>query len=62
MRLVREGSFYEGVRATLIDKGQSPKWGKPFEDITREEVESYFRPFSEEEGIEELDFDILADN
>ena len=42
--------FYEGVRAALIDKDQSPQWNfKNFEDISATQVESFFQPLGEKE-------------
>lgn len=43
---LRPGSdFYEGVRAILVDKDQSPKWNPTsLTDVTPEMVESYFAP------------------
>src|SRR6185312_6711430 len=39
--------FFEGVRALLIDKDQKPKWNpSTIEGVTREMVESHFKPVS----------------
>ncbi|XP_043290182.1 3-hydroxyisobutyryl-CoA hydrolase, mitochondrial isoform X2 [Venturia canescens] len=41
--LTREGDFYEGVRALLIDKDQKPIWNpKSLEDVTDEHVAKFF--------------------
>jgi enoyl-CoA hydratase/carnithine racemase len=47
---MREGSdFYEGIRATLIDKDRQPKWNPAsVEQVTDEMVESYFAPLEHE--------------
>lgn len=53
-RLVRkcceDQDFYEGVRALLIDKDNSPKW-KPatLSEVTDEKIDKYFSPMSEDE-------------
>jgi enoyl-CoA hydratase len=45
--------FYEGVRAVLIDKGQTPRWRPPtLAEIDDEMIEAYFAPI----GNRELDF------
>jgi len=39
--------FFEGVRALLIDKDQTPKWNPPTIDgVTREMVDAHFKPVS----------------
>lgn len=44
-RFVQEHDFFEGIRAAIIDKDQSPKWqpGK-LADVTVQQVEKYFAP------------------
>jgi len=46
---MREGSdFYRGIRAALVDKDGNPGWSPAkLEDVTAEEVESYFAPLGE---------------
>jgi enoyl-CoA hydratase/carnithine racemase len=49
---MREGSdFYQGIRATLIDKvGDPPQWSpSTLEEVTDDMVEEYFRPLGEHE-------------
>ena len=42
--------FYEGVRAMLIDKDQSPRWRPPtLADIGDEMIEAYFAPIGDRE-------------
>jgi 3-hydroxyisobutyryl-CoA hydrolase len=43
---VRPGAdFYEGIRATLIDKDHGPKWNPAtLEDVTKDMIEKYFLP------------------
>ncbi|OUR76377.1 enoyl-CoA hydratase [Alphaproteobacteria bacterium 46_93_T64] len=44
-RIVKGVDFYEGTRAVLIDKDQSPAWSPSvLEEISKEDVESYFLP------------------
>jgi hypothetical protein len=42
--------FYEGVRAAVIDKDQSPKWNPSnVEEVTVDVIDSYFAPSSDGE-------------
>jgi enoyl-CoA hydratase/carnithine racemase len=44
-----KSDFYEGIRAMLIDKDQSPKWNpRTLQDVTPDIVESYFAPLTDE--------------
>ena len=53
-RFMRGHDFYEGVRAIIIDKDQSPKWEPAMlEDVSAVEVDGYFASL----GSEELSFE-----
>ncbi|CAI2371968.1 unnamed protein product [Moneuplotes crassus] len=52
-RFMEHGEFFEGVRALLIDKDQSPKWRhSAIEEVTQEEIDTFFN------RDEELDLDL----
>ena len=57
-RICRGTNFYEGVRATIIDKDQKPAW-KParVEDVTTAEVDAIFASL----GADELDLSGVAE-
>jgi enoyl-CoA hydratase len=48
-RVVRGEDFYEGVRAVIIDKDNTPRW-RPAAlcDVTDQDVERHFRPLDRE--------------
>jgi len=49
-RMMEGHDFYEGVRAALIDKDQSPRWVPPRLDMVSEsEIERFFAPLRDEE-------------
>jgi enoyl-CoA hydratase len=49
-RMMEGHDFYEGVRAALIDKDQSPRWLPPRLDMVSEsEIERFFSPLDDEE-------------
>ena len=49
-RMMEGHDFYEGVRAALIDKDQSPRWVPPRLDMVSEsEIERFFAPLHDEE-------------
>lgn len=49
-RMVAGHDFYEGIRATIIDKGATPHW-KPatLDDVDRAAIDAYFAPLAEGE-------------
>ena len=50
-RFLEDHDFYEGVRATLIDKDRAPQWRPArLEDVTDAMVAAYFAPI----GVDEL--------
>jgi enoyl-CoA hydratase len=47
-RIVAGHDFYEGVRAAIIDKDNSPKWNPAdLSGVTAEQVDAYFAPLPE---------------
>ncbi len=49
-RVVKGHDFYEGVRATIIDKDGTPKWDPPnLAAVTDAAVDAYFAPLEEKE-------------
>nr|XP_022313161.1 3-hydroxyisobutyryl-CoA hydrolase, mitochondrial-like isoform X1 [Crassostrea virginica] len=51
-RCVEDHDFYEGVRALLVDKDQSPKWNpSTLEKVTPQKVDWYFSPLSAEREL-----------
>jgi enoyl-CoA hydratase len=49
-RVIAGHEFYEGVRATIIDKDQSPKWQPvALEDVSDTDIDAYFAPLGEKE-------------
>jgi enoyl-CoA hydratase len=49
-RFMEGGDFYEGVRASLIDRDRAPKWRPDrLEDVSDAMVERYFAPLGEDE-------------
>jgi enoyl-CoA hydratase len=49
-RVCRGQDFYEGIRATILDKGFAPRWGHAkLEEVTPNEVDAYFAPLAADE-------------
>ena len=49
-RVIAGRDFYEGVRATIIDKDQSPKWSPAtLEAVSDADIDAYFTPLGEKE-------------
>jgi enoyl-CoA hydratase len=49
-RVVAGHDFYEGVRATIIDKDQAPKWQPAtLSDVSDGDIDAYFAPLGEKE-------------
>jgi enoyl-CoA hydratase len=49
-RVIAGHDFYEGVRATIIDKDQSPKWNPAtLEAVSDADIDAYFAPLGEKE-------------
>jgi enoyl-CoA hydratase len=53
-RVCRGNDFYEGIRATILDKDFAPRWRHTsLDEVTPREVDAYFAPL----GREELTFE-----
>ncbi len=51
-RIARGHDFYEGIRAVIVDKDQSPRWQPPsLQMVTAAEVERHFAPLAHELDI-----------
>jgi enoyl-CoA hydratase len=49
-RVCRGEDFYEGIRATILDKDSAPRWSRAsLDEITPKDVEAYFVPLQEGE-------------
>lgn len=49
-RCLQGHDFYEGVRASLIDRDHAPRWRPPrLQDVTDADVDGYFAPLSVDE-------------
>ncbi len=54
-RLISNPNFAEGIRAVLIDRTNDPKWTHAsIEDVSNEEVDSFFAPLENERGFKDL--------
>lgn len=55
-RILQDDDFYEGVRATIIDKDGKPNWSpSSLEDVQQDQIEKHFGPLPEGE----LEFDAI---
>jgi enoyl-CoA hydratase len=53
-RICRGHDFYEGVRAVIVDKDNSPQWlPKAHEEVSRGAIDAYFAPL----GVDDLVFE-----
>jgi len=49
-RIIAGHDFYEGVRATIIDKDDAPRWRPDaLADVSDVDVTSYFAPLGDHE-------------
>ncbi|HXC53945.1 MAG TPA: enoyl-CoA hydratase/isomerase family protein [Rhizomicrobium sp.] len=49
-RVIAGHEFYEGVRATIIDKDGAPKWNPAtLAEVTDKDIDAYFAPLGEQE-------------
>lgn len=49
-RVLRKTDFFEGVRALIVDKDNSPKWNPArLEDVGESDIDAYFAPLGENE-------------
>jgi enoyl-CoA hydratase len=49
-RILRSHDFYEGVRVTLVDKGDIPDWRPAIiDDVRAEDIDAYFAPLGDQE-------------
>jgi enoyl-CoA hydratase len=48
-RVCQGEDFYEGIRATILDKDFAPGWGHTIEEVTPDEVDAHFAPLAHDE-------------
>lgn len=49
-RMLAGHDFFEGIRATIVDKGDTAKWQPPtLAEVTQEAVDAYFAPLPDGE-------------
>jgi 3-hydroxyisobutyryl-CoA hydrolase len=49
-RFIEDGDFFEGVRALLVDRDNSPKWVRS--SVDNEKIEWFFKPLPEDHKLE----------
>jgi hypothetical protein len=51
-RMLQGHDFYEGIRAVIIDKGDTPKWNPAsLEEVDHDDIARYFAPLGERELV-----------
>jgi enoyl-CoA hydratase len=53
-RVCQGEDFYEGIRATILDKDFAPRWGHTIEQVTPHDLDAYFAPLAHDELTFEL--------
>jgi hypothetical protein len=49
-RMLDGHDFYEGIRAAIIDKGDTPRWQPPtLADVDPADIDRYFAPLGDKE-------------
>ena len=49
-RVIAGHDFYEGVRATIIDKDGAPQWRpSSLADVGERDIDAYFKPLGDKE-------------
>jgi hypothetical protein len=51
-RMLQGHDFYEGIRAVIIDKGDTPKWNPAsLDEVDHSDIARYFAPLGERELV-----------